>query len=175
LNITIRPCQLSELETLRAIGYETYDETFRSMNTQETMDRYLEEAFNRERLSSELANEDSRFFFLYANDALAGYLKINDAPSQSDINDPESLEIERIYIRKACKGKGLGSHLMRFAIKLAAEKGKRFVWLGVWEKNGAAISFYQKMGFEEAGRHSFRMGDELQSDLIMKKMLSDPE
>jgi ribosomal protein S18 acetylase RimI-like enzyme len=46
---------------------------------------------------------------------------------------------------------------------------KDYVWLGVWEKNVDAISFYTKMEFYEAGQHSFRMGDELQNDLIMKK------
>jgi diamine N-acetyltransferase len=46
---------------------------------------------------------------------------------------------------------------------------KRFVWLGVWEKNLAAISFYEKRGFHKMGSHSFRMGDEIQNDVIMKK------
>jgi len=50
---------------------------------------------------------------------------------------------------------------------------KKYVWLGVWEKNVDAISFYTKMGFREVGRHSFRMGDELQYDLIMKKVIKD--
>jgi len=172
MNINIRPCSLKELDTLQEIGYETYDETFRSMNTRETIDRYLQETFNKERLSSELNNMSSQFYFLYADNDLAGYLKINDAPAQSDINDPQSLEVERIYIRKAYKGKGLGKQLMHYAIQLAIEMKKNYVWLGVWEKNTDAISFYIKMGFREAGGHSFRMGNELQSDLIMKKVLA---
>ncbi len=48
---------------------------------------------------------------------------------------------------------------------------KNYVWLGVWEKNIDAISFYKKMRFKKAGRHPFRMGNELQNDLIMKKMI----
>ena len=48
---------------------------------------------------------------------------------------------------------------------------KNYVWLSVWEKNTGAISFYKKMGFKKAGRHSFKMGDELQDDLIMKKVI----
>jgi ribosomal protein S18 acetylase RimI-like enzyme len=169
MNITIRPCLRSELETLCAIGRETYDDTFREMNTAETMERYLEEAFNAEKMLSEWSNPDSRFYFLYVDADLAGYLKVNDAPAQSDVHDPQSLEIERIYIRKAYKGKGLGTYLMNYALQLALDMGKRYAWLGVWEKNTAAIAFYQKMGFEEMGRHTFKMGDELQSDWIMKK------
>ena len=171
MEITIRPCRMSDLETLCAIGRETYDETFRSMNTQETMDRYLAEAFDVKKIRSELENENSRFYFLYADGDLAGYLKVNFAPAQSDLNDPDSLEIERVYVKRAYKGKGLGKTLIDFAIRLAQEANKRYAWLGVWEKNEAAIAFYMKMGFEEAGRHSFRMGDELQSDWILKKSL----
>jgi ribosomal protein S18 acetylase RimI-like enzyme len=174
MKTTIRPCQMSDLETLRTIGYETYDDTFRAMNTAETMDRYLAEAFDRQRLAAELANPHSRFFFLYAEDELAGYLKVNDTPAQSDLHDPESLEIERIYVRKAYKGQGLGRQMMAYALGLAVEMGKRYAWLGVWERNTAAFAFYGKMGFVKAGQHSFRMGDELQTDWIMKKTLVGP-
>jgi diamine N-acetyltransferase len=170
--ITIRPCLISDLDALRAIGYETYNDTFRDLNTQETMEKYLKEAFAEQKMLSELNNQDSRFFFLYVDNILAGYLKLNEAPSQSDINDPESLEIERIYVRTGYKGNKLGSTLMDFALQAAIKNGKRYAWLGVWEKNSSAILFYKKLGFEEAGRHTFRMGDELQSDLIMKKALN---
>jgi len=62
---------------------------------------------------------------------------------------------------------------MHYAIQLAKEMKKNYVWLSVWEKNTDAISFYIKMGFREAGRYSFRMENELQSDLIMKKVMTN--
>jgi len=175
MNIHLRPCLLSDLEALQAIGRETYDETFRAMNTPETMDQYLAKAFNREKLLAELSTPSSHFFFLYIDEKLAGYLKLNEAPAQSDLNDPLSLEIERIYVRKVYKGQGLGSYLMNYALQLATQQGKTYAWLGVWEKNSAAIAFYQKMGFEEAGRHFFKMGEEMQSDFVMKKMFVGPQ
>ncbi|MCP4346896.1 MAG: GNAT family N-acetyltransferase [Desulfobacterales bacterium] len=172
MNINIRPCSMTDLDDLQAIGYETCDETFRPMNSQETMDKYLQESFDKKKLSAELKNKDSMFFFLYAENELAGYLKVNDVSAQTDINDDESIEIERIYIRKAYKRKGFGKKLINHAIQLAKEMKKKYVWLGVWEKNADAISFYTKMEFYEAGRHLYRMGDELQNDLIMKKMIT---
>ncbi|GAY79036.1 negative regulation of sporulation, septation and degradative enzyme [Sporolactobacillus inulinus] len=45
------------------------------------------------------------------------------------------------------------------------------VWLGVWEKNEKAIAFYKKFGFVQNGAHSFYMGDEEQTDFIMKNPL----
>ena len=173
MKTTIRKCTVDDLKTLLEISYETFVDAFQSMNVKETMDKYVEEAFNMEKLEEELGNKDSRFFFLYADDELAGYLKINEAPAQTDVNDSHSIEVERIYVKKEFKGKGLGRQLMNYAIQLAKEMKKNYVWLGVWEKNIDAITFYKKLGFYEVGRHPFKMGDELQTDIIMKKVIAD--
>ena len=172
MNAEIRLCNLQDLDSLQKIGYETYDETFRSMNTKETIDSYLKDAFNKEKLKAELNNKNSKFYFLYAESNLAGYLKINEAQAQTDLNDPQSIEIERIYVKKEFKEKGLGKKLLNYALQLAKEMKKNYVWLGVWEKNPDAISFYTRMGFHELGRHSFKMGNEIQNDLIMKKIIN---
>jgi ribosomal protein S18 acetylase RimI-like enzyme len=171
MNIIIRQCSKADLDELQSIAYKTYDETFRSMNSHETMEKYLEEAFNKSKLTAEFTNKGSKFYFLYVNNELAGYLKINDASAQTDINDVDSIEIERIYIRKAYKGKGSGGELLNHAFQLAKDMKKKYVWLGVWEKNTATLSFYTKKGFYHAGQHLYRMGDELQNDLILKKMI----
>jgi len=168
----IRPCTPGDLEALRHISIETYEQTFRGMTSRETMDAYLGEAFAREKLEKELAAEGCHFFFQECGMELSGYLKLNEAPDQSDLNDPRSLEIERIYVRAPFQGRGLGKTLMDFALRTALASRKDYVWLGVWEKNSAALAFYSKMGFAVAGTHSFRMGEELQSDLIMKRLLS---
>ncbi len=161
------------MEALKEIAQETYARTFGSMNTPETMQAYLAEAFSRERMLQELSQPGSKFFFLRADTGLCGYLKLNEAPAQSDLNDPESLEIERIYVREQYQGKGLGKVLINYSLDVARQRGKGYVWLGVWEKNTNAISFYKRMGFEVKGEHSFRMGDEIQHDVIMWKVISE--
>jgi ribosomal protein S18 acetylase RimI-like enzyme len=172
MNINIRQCLLNELDILQLIGLETFDETYRPMNSPETMDKYLYESFSLEKLAKELDNTYCKFYFIYSDSKLAGYIKINYAPAQSDINDPESVEVERIYVRNEYKGKGLGKVLMEYAFQQAKQNKKAYVWVGVWEKNVNAITFYEKIGFKEAGQHSFRIGNELQSDLIMKKIVN---
>ena len=169
MDISIRQCLINELDTLQKIGYETFTETYSQINSPETLHSYLQKAFSTEKLLEELGNPCCRFYFMYLGDELVGYLKVNDAPAQTVINDPESVEIERIYIRKRYRAKGLGKILIDYTLQQARKKD--YVWLGVWEKNVQAIAFYKKMGFIETGRHSFQMGDELQSDLVMKKVV----
>jgi diamine N-acetyltransferase len=83
----------------------------------------------------------------------------------------ESLEIERIYIINKFQKHGLGKYLLNKAMEIALERNKKKIWLGVWEKNESAITFYKKMGFVQTGAHSFYMGDEEQIDFIMTKSL----
>ena len=135
------------------------------------MEKYLAQSFSRDKLLGELRSRSSRFFLMHVDDLPMGYLKLNEAPAQTDINDPEGMKIERIYIRKRYKGKGYGTALMTFALEKSAELQKQYEWLGVWEKSENAIAFYEKIGFEKTGSHLFRMGDEIQSDYIMKRSL----
>jgi diamine N-acetyltransferase len=171
LTINITKCTLDDLLILQEISYETFTETFGHQNSPENMEAYLERAYNLKQLENELSNNSSDFFFVYFKNEIAGYLKINTNDAQSEQMGLESLEIERIYIRKKYQKEGLGKYLITKAIEIAIKRNKKKIWLGVWEKNENAIAFYQKMGFVQTGAHSFYMGDEEQIDLIMTKTL----
>ena len=167
----IKKCTLQDLESLRRISIETFRQTFADSNTEENMTAYLDSAYNEKKLYKELSNPDSSFFFILVDECLAGYLKINEFPSQTDINDIDSLELERIYILKNFQGAGLGKDLLEHTISVAIERGKKYIWLGVWEHNERAKRFYQKNGFYRIGAHSFVVGDDVQTDYVMRKDL----
>ncbi len=167
----IRQCDSSDLEALRDLSYRTYDQTFRHMNEPANMDAYLAAAFDPARMRGELASPDSTFFFLFVEGELAGYLKVNEAPTQTDLKDPASLELERIYVDQPFQGRGLGKVLIEKGLEVARQRGKSFVWLGVWEKNAKAIRFYERSGFRKIGTHGFMMGDERQNDFLMRRDL----
>ncbi|WP_141669120.1 GNAT family N-acetyltransferase [Bacillus wiedmannii] len=169
--MTIKKCTLEDLHKLQEISYETFDETFKHQNSPENMNAYLEKALNLKQLEKELANLSSQFYFMYFNNEVAGYVKVNTNDAQSEEMGDESLEIERIYIKSKFQKHGLGKHLLNRAIEIAIEHNKKKIWLGVWEKNENAIAFYKKMGFVQVGAHSFYMGDEEQIDFIMTKTL----
>ncbi len=170
-NIKIKLCTIKDIALLQELSINTYVQTFEKFNSSTIMKAYLNDAFNLEKLKKELLNSNSAFYFLYKDERLAGYLKVNDFPSQTDINDESSLEIERFYILGDFQGKGLGKTLMKKAIDIANEKNKSYVWLGVWEHNEKAKRFYNKQGFYKIGEHSFFMGDDEQTDYLMRKDL----
>jgi diamine N-acetyltransferase len=171
MSINIKPCTIEDLSILQEMSIETFIETFKDQNSVENMNSYLERAFNLNQLEKELATISSHFFFVNFNNEVAGYLKVNTQDAQSENMGEDSLEIERIYIRAKFQKLGLGKYLINKAIEIAVEQGKNKIWLGVWEKNENAIAFYKKLGFVQAGAHSFHMGDEEQTDFIMIKSL----
>lgn len=171
MTIRIGICTIEQVCELQEISYETFNETFKAQNSPENMKAYLEKAFNREQLETELSIADSQFLFIYVDNQVAGYMKVNINDAQSEKMGEESLEIERVYIKKEFQKHGLGKVLLHKAIEMAAEHHKTNIWLGVWEKNENAIAFYEKMGFVQTGAHAFYMGDEEQIDLIMTKKI----
>jgi len=167
----IKKIGLENLEGLRRIARETFDESYRHMNDDSHIDEYMDKAFSKTQMESELADSRSQFYFAWFGDSLAGYMKINEKDAQKDIKGSNSIEIERCYIKSEFQGQGLGRALLEEGLKIAEERNKRYVYLGVWEKNKGAIVFYEKMGFYKYKTRIFWMGQEKQRDYIMRKTL----
>ena len=158
----------TEVEQLQSLSRQTFSETFSGSNSKENMDKYLNENLSIEKLSGELNNENSHFFFIKDSERNIGYLKLNMGPSQTELKDETALEIERIYVIQEYQGKKVGQQLYEKAIQVAKEKKAQYIWLGVWEENHKAIQFYNKNGFEVFDKHVFVLGDEKQTDLMMR-------
>lgn len=171
MNITIEKIDLENISDLQKIGKQTFFETFADTNSEEDMQKYLEESFALEKLENELKNPNSEFYFAKDNEKVVGYLKINFGDSQTELKDNSALEIERIYVLKDYHGKKVGQKLYEKAIEIAKEKAVEYVWLGVWEENHRAIKFYQKNGFEAFDKHIFVLGNDEQTDIMMKLKL----
>lgn len=167
----IRPCTLADLTTLQKISVETFIDTFAAQNTPEDMRLFLESAYTIEKLKAEMETSGTTFYFIYNHDQLAGYLKINQQTALTEQIGKHSLEIERIYIRPEFKRKGLGKKLILYALHIAEVNTCSDVWLGVWEHNQNALAFYKALGFRKVGDHIFTLGNDPQTDWIMKKEL----
>ncbi|HRG33309.1 MAG: GNAT family N-acetyltransferase [Saprospiraceae bacterium] len=169
----IQKVSLEEIVQLEKISRQTFCETFSSGNTEENMNKYLDEVFSSANLSIELNDKKAEFYFAKLDDKVIGYLKLNFGESQTEIRDDNGLEIERIYVLKEFHGKNVGQLLYNKAIQIAREKNKDYVWLGVWEENPRAINFYKKNGFVAFDKHLFQLGNDLQTDIMMKLKLND--
>lgn len=169
----IKKCTIADLSDLQKISIETFTDTFGAENTEKDLQDYLTKNYDLEKLTRELQHPQSDFYFIFVQEQLAGYLKINSGDAQTESIAENALEIERIYVRRSFKGQGLGKALMEHAIKIAIQRQKTVIWLGVWEFNQPAIAFYQKRGFVKTGTHSFFLGQDEQTDWIMEKIIKE--
>nr|WP_235985813.1 GNAT family N-acetyltransferase [Mucilaginibacter segetis] len=135
------------------------------------MQVYARKAFTLPQIKQELSNADSEFYFALVENEIAGYIKLNFNNSQTEFQDSEAMEIERIYILQNYQGKRIGGELLDFASQTAKLKSMKYIWLGVWEHNTNAIRFYQKNGFTIFSSHQFILGNDEQTDLLMRKQL----
>lgn len=167
--IEIKKVTLNDIEQLQKIGRQTFHETFSTGNSEGNMTKYLEEAFSLKTLTDELNDKNSEFHFALFDNDIIGYLKLNIGQSQTELKDDTALEIERIYVLKEFHGKKVGRLLYDTAMQAAKLIGAHYVWLGVWEENLRAINFYKKNGFVEFDKHVFKLGDDEQVDIMMKR------
>lgn len=170
-NIETHKVTLNDVEQLQKIARQTFFEAFSAGNTEENMTKYLQENLSIKNLSIELEDKNSEQYFAMLEGNVIGYLKLNFGQSQTELKENNSLEIERIYVLKEFHGKNIGQELYQKALDSAREKNADYVWLGVWEENPRAISFYKKNGFVEFDKHIFKLGEDEQTDIMMKLKL----
>ena len=163
---------LTDIDRLQKIGRQTFSEAFSAGNTEENLKEYLEEGFSTEKLTAELNNKNSEFYFATLDNNIIGYLKLNFGQSQTELKDDKALEIERIYVLQEFHGKKVGQLLYEKAMQIAKQINADYVWLGVWEENPRAINFYKKNGFVEFDKHIFKLGNDEQTDIMMKLKLN---
>jgi ribosomal protein S18 acetylase RimI-like enzyme len=155
---------------LKLMSVQTFLDAYADSNSASNMARYIEESFAEKQLEAELRNKDSEFY-LAKTDSVIGYIKLNFGAAQTERQDEQAMEIERIYVLQAYYGKGIGGQLMEFAIARAQARKLHRIWLGVWEHNPRALRFYTKHGFTAFGKHIFKLGDEEQWDVMMELSL----
>jgi diamine N-acetyltransferase len=171
-NLQLVPVILSEILDLQAISRQTFFDAFGEVNTNEDMNHYLEVNLSIEQLTSELNQAATSFYFAKNEKEILAYLKINEADGQSEKRAMPSMEIERIYVRKEFQNRGVGQFLLDHSIQITKDKQLKLIWLGVWEHNVSAIRFYERNQFQFFGKHSFMLGSDEQTDLLMELKLA---
>lgn len=162
-----------DAEMIADISRHCFYDTYAAVNTKENMDKFMQQQFSNELLKKEVSDPENTFLLAYHINEVAGYAKLLNKTAHAKLGANKQIEIGRFYVMPDLKGEGVGTQLMRACINFAKSEEADFLWLGVWEKNEAAISFYSQMGFEKFGKHTFLLGDDEQKDWLMFKRLAE--
>lgn len=85
------------------------------------------------------------------------------------------IEMSKFYLDRAWRGTGLAGMLMNATLHELASRTRAwerpYVWLGTNPKNRRAQGLYAKLGFEQAGRRQFMVGEQNNDDIVMARTL----
>ncbi len=172
----IRLATTADAEPLAALAERTFRDTFADDNAAGDMEAYVRDSFSLDQVRAELTDGAHTFLlaFVDGTENPTGYAKIRTGTTDPSVTGSDPVELERLYVDRGALGHGVGAALMRACLDAAQSGGHRTLWLGVWERNGRAISFYEKWGFEAVGDHVFKLGSDDQRDLIMERPVPGP-
>jgi diamine N-acetyltransferase len=169
--LEIKVGTIDDAQIISTISKQTFYEAFHLQNTKADMDLFLAKNFNIIDTQNELNNDKNTFYLVYQNSELCAYAKVVDVNNPEEMPNMNTLRISRIYVLGKFIGKGIGKILMQTCLEKAQSLKKKHVWLGVWEQNENAISFYKRFGFEQFGTEIFVLGTDTQIDLLMQKAI----
>jgi len=170
--ISVIPAKPSDYKLLASLGRRAFYEAFGEFNDPQDMQAYLDLAFNEDTIKKQLEDPEVIYFIAtYQNDPV-GYLKLKRNNAPPDLTGEKCMQLERIYLLKAYMGKKIGKALMEQCLVTAKHEKYKHLWLGVWQQNKLAISFYKKWGFEIIGFKQFIIGKEVNDDYIMALKLT---
>lgn len=170
--LIIKEATRKDAELIADMSRQTFYDTFAADNREEDMDQFLDEVFTKKELIKEVGAKNNIFLLAYVDEQPAGYVRMREFNNPPSLGDVVAMEIARIYVVKEFIGTGVGAALMQRCIDISKELQKELIWLGVWERNYRAITFYQKWGFEKFDETEFILGNDVQTDWLMKKKLS---
>lgn len=173
--ILIRFANIADAELIAEMSRQTFYETFAIHNSKEDMDKFMSEQFTSENLIKEVETGNGTFLLAFDGENPVGYVRMREEEKRPELGDVSAIEVARIYAVRSAIGKGVGRALMEKCIEIATTQNKSVIWLGVWEKNERAIRFYEQWGFQKFAEHDFLLGNDRQTDWLMKKDLQPCE
>ena len=172
MNIEIRIALPSDYNLLSELGRKTFYETWRPVNTEEDMQKYILEAFDPIKIKKDVEVVSINTFLIsFDGEDAIGYVKLRCDRTYDEFKNEKALEIERIYVVKEWQGKKVGKGLMDRCMDIAIKDSYSWIWLGVNTDNVIAIEFYKRYGFTIFGEKSFKLGEAVDKDFLMKRKL----
>jgi ribosomal protein S18 acetylase RimI-like enzyme len=168
---SIREAIDRDASRLAELAERTFRNTFADMNRAEDIDLHCRTHYGKEMQAAEIRDPDRTTLVCEMDERLVGYGQLRWTKAPACIVASRPAEIQRLYVEHAWHGKGVAQALMDSLMSYAVAGSADVLWLGVWERNPRAISFYAKSGFSVVGDHVFVLGGDPQRDLVLAMQL----
>lgn len=169
--ISLRPGVPADAAPLALLGARTFRDAFAADNRPEDLAAYLTRTYGSAQQSAELADPGIATLLAEVDGRLAGFAQVRPGSAPACVTGSAPIELWRFYVDRPWHGQGVAQALMAGVADEAVHRGARTLWLGVWERNPRAITFYRKCGFLDVGSQPFILGSDRQTDRILMRPL----
>ena len=171
----LRPATPADAPALAALGAATFVAAFGELYRPEDLAAFLAEVHNSDAVAQEIAGDACSHCLVEQDGALIAFCKLR-TPSQyaahSDSQRP--LELAQLYALPGHTGSGIGARLMDWALAQAHAGGHDAILLSVYAENFGAQRFYQRYGFAKIADITFRVGAQLDPELLYELRFPPP-
>jgi GNAT superfamily N-acetyltransferase len=168
----VRTARPSDVGALSALAESTFRETYGRFNTSADMDAYCLQHHTPEVIGKEIVTPGVEFIVCEHDAELIAFAQLVRNATTHHLVARRPMEVHRFYVAAPWIGRGISQLLVADLKARAKQGGADYLWLGVWEKNLRAIAFYQKSGFGVVGRQTFKLGADIQNDLVFALPIS---
>jgi GNAT superfamily N-acetyltransferase len=165
--VRIRAAVREDAGILTELGVRTFQDSFAAYNRPEDMEAFLASHYRPEIQVAELEDPLNLYLLAEVAGGPAGFALMRDSPCEPGVPGERPLQLCRLYVDRPFLGAKVGAALMLRVLDEARARGHDVLWLGVWEHNERARAFYARWGFVEVGEMSFKLGSDLQRDLVL--------
>jgi ribosomal protein S18 acetylase RimI-like enzyme len=167
--IQIRRAEEDDALALSVLAERTFRDAFADSNTTANMQLHCVGSYAPALQLAEILDASLETWVVESDSGLVAFVQLRLEAVSPVISGERPLEIQRFYVDVSHHGTGLAHQLMAHVLVRAESSCNSLLWLGVWERNARALAFYRKWGFEAVGEHTFKVGNDPQRDLVMRR------
>ena len=155
---------------LDAMAQTSWMETFGAYVSPEDIADYFATTYGPDgALIRELGDPERRTHLAVDDGKIVGYTKL--IPPWLPDAELGALQLSQIYVATSHHGQGVAGRLMDWTVATARAAGAPALLLTVWEENRRARRFYDRLGFVHVGDYAFRVGDQVDTDHVLRLAL----
>ncbi|MDP2060168.1 MAG: GNAT family N-acetyltransferase [Flavobacteriaceae bacterium] len=143
--VKLENCPIDRLDELVAVSRKAYIDNYRHIWT-DSGANYLEKNFSQEVLEKDFLDANIVYFFVSKNDENIGFVKLHLDSAVENHTSAESIYLERLYLKKAYCGRGIGAEVMRKLFEFSEKHVKKVMWLRAMPST-PTVKFYERLGF----------------------------
>ncbi|WAJ30589.1 GNAT family N-acetyltransferase [Antarcticirhabdus aurantiaca] len=166
----IRDATASDASSLAALSIEVWLGTYIREGVNGFFADHALREFTADRFRSRLQDQQRTIFVSQNAVGIDGMIELIAGASAPVAGCP-NVEIATLYVQPRHQGGGKGVALLQAGLAHARSSGHAGVWLAVNAENQAAIAFYERQSFQNAGETHYEIEDQRYLNYVMRRDL----